>query len=164
MGEKWPQVSLNPALRLIQTENSLRQLLPTLFTVHAAMDRGTEFLGRDDRHYVNIHDNIQRFMSFLHLQSRVGLYSDGFLWKGEREQVHLDGAGQTRDRGGFGIKGNLGQGRNRFSGCEPSLSPLQADFPLPYFLVLNSPPACPPSPPKKQKKDKKTSHTESTTI
>lgn len=36
------------------------------------------------------------------------------------------------------MKGNLGQGRNRSPGCKPSLSPLQTDFPLPYFLALNS--------------------------
>lgn len=82
----------------------------------------------------------------MHLKSREGLYSAVFLWR-EREQVRTDGAESTRGRGSCRRKGNLGQGRNRSSGCRPSQSPLQMDFPLPYFLVLKS---APPTTPQKK--------------
>lgn len=52
--------------------------------------------GRDDRHYINICDNNQGFLSSLHFKSREGLYSAIFLWR-EREQVHMDGAEQCQN-------------------------------------------------------------------
>lgn len=82
MGEKWLQVRLSTALGLLQTENSSGQVHSALFSLCALRNEVRyDVLGRDDRHYINIHANIWGFLSFLHFKSREDAYSASFLWR-----------------------------------------------------------------------------------
>lgn len=91
MGEKWPQVSPNTALGLLQTENSLGQVHSALFSVHAVINEvgyevPAEMIGTTLIYMLIFGD----FCPFYTSNPGRMLILPSFC--GEKEQVYMNGA------------------------------------------------------------------------